>query len=249
MAGVQREAPSFAPAAASHQAPAAIVSALLARFGDRRFITDIRIGTPPKDWYRSWIKHPPKNGLWAYIHSAELPTPRGMPGSDAGELAGWEMGLVGGALRDDFCAAGGRSLVGWSAGRDHQGRSDSLYPFAQRFPNPSPEAFRAQVARLAHRYGFHVVALRLLRPSGLAPLLIVQTSRPRGKFAGDVPAILNALDRGPPAVQSAPWRFEGFYFEARDSKGAFVETEDVLRGTDEGGQWAAAENLFPYPHG
>jgi hypothetical protein len=44
----------------------------------------------------------------------------------------------------------------------------ALYPFGQRFPNPSPPRFRRVLALVAHRYRFEVVSLQLLRPLELA---------------------------------------------------------------------------------
>jgi hypothetical protein len=155
----------------------------------------------------------------------------------------WEAQLVGGALRDELCAAGGAPLVGWTVpGRGAGGFSDPYNVFGQRFPNPSPAAFRRAVAAAGRAYGFRPVEVRLLRPLGLAPLVVVRTDRDRKAFVDDVDAIQRLLNpRNGNAVT-----FEGFYFEARDRNGPFVRTENVMRGTSEGGQWAWDPCSLPY---
>lgn len=163
-------------------------------------------------------------------------------------IANWEVALTFGALRDDFCAAGGPSLT--SAGGDTGGATggvaaDQMDALEQRFPNPSPAAFRHRVALLAKRFGFSVVSLRLLHPEQLAPLLIVKTNRPRQDFSRHVQEILSLLDPKNRAAET----FEGFFFAAEDARGPFLFTENVLRGEVEGGQWAASEDLYPGPHG
>lgn len=253
--GVTRSAPSFASArGASSAYPSEIVRRLLARFSDRAYVRGIDIGAPPA---RSALKgffpgqRPPSDGLWAYIDS---PYAVGSPGpdSDAAEAAraraGWETELIGGALRDDFCSAGGRPLVGWSIGEQVRGVSDGTFALGQRFPNTSPKAFRARVSAIGERYGFRIASLILLRPRELAPLLVVETTRNRKAFVRDVPAIMSLLDpisngRGQSAVT-----FEGFFFEARDAEGAFVRVENVYRGEIMGGQWSRSPCVYPYEH-
>jgi hypothetical protein len=148
---------------------------VLGRLGDDRFVRRIEIGKPPPItfqhtgyWGRS---RPPADALWAYI-SAPAPNGARPPATDY-ELASWEVSLVTGALRDEFCAAGGRPLVGWSRGAHRIGLSDAAQPFNQRFANPTPAAIRRTLGELGSRYGFEVESLRLLRPLQLAPVVIV----------------------------------------------------------------------------
>jgi hypothetical protein len=165
-------------------------------------------------------------------------------------LAAWEVDLALGALRDDFCDAGGRPLIGWSISGVIRGVSDAGEALNQRFPNPSPQAFRARVAAVGKRYGFRALSIRLLRPRELAPIVLVRTDRDRKAFIHDVPAIMNLLDPRSLSKRGVALSFEGFFFEAQDGKGPFVRVDDVYRGEVMGGQWSGVPgDVYPYPHG
>jgi hypothetical protein len=250
-------APSYAPAPQAHPTPpAAIFHRFLARFGDRRFVRSLTLSTPPPAhgsnvhvYYANG--HPPADALGVDIHA-----PRANDANDSGRptptkslthgIASWEAGLVFGALEDDFCSAGGPPLI-WGNG-DANGMANHVFAMEQRFPNPSPAAFRKRVTDVGRRYGFTVVSLRLLRPEQIAPLLIVKTSRDREKFAADVERILSLLDPTSSTAHQGARTFEGFFFAAEDAKGPFLFTDGSVRGQGEGGEWAATENLYPFPH-
>ena len=58
--------------------------------------------------------------------------------------------------------------------------------------------------------------------------------------------------RDPDAADDhAGWAYEGFYFEARDRDGtpAFLVSNYWRGRSAGGGEWAAREALYPYPHG
>ena len=251
-----RSAPSFASAqGANPRLPGEIVRRLLARFGDRAHVQRIEIGAPPphsrlKGFFPG--RRPPSDGLWAYIdapYAAATPAAHvGEPEAAARARAAWETELIGGALRDDFCSAGGRSFVGWSIGDQVRGVSDGTFALGQRFPNPTPKAFRRRVSAVGERYGFRIASLRLLRPRELAPLLVVETSRGREAFVHDVPAIMSLLDPISNGGGHSAVTFEGFFFEARDAKGAFLRVENVYRGEIMGGQWSWNRCAYPYEH-
>jgi hypothetical protein len=236
-----RAAPSSVPPATG-LAPTTIAELVLARFGDRRYIRHVAIGPPPPvalEHLRGYFAgvRPPANARWAYV-------------SETGPAmaAQWEGALVLGALRDDFCAAGGAPLVGWTVGRGGIGVSDSSQALEQRFPNPSAATFRSRVQLVGRRYGFTVDQLLLLHPRQLAPLLVVRTERDRTAFVHDVPAIMRLLDpiasgKGPTAIT-----FEGFFLEAADAHGPFVRVENVYRGQVEGGEWSWSRCVYPYAH-
>jgi hypothetical protein len=224
-----------------------LVRRLVTRFGDRRFVKRIEIASPPPitlQHLRGYFAgvRPPADAVWAYVAA---PAPK-RPSEQM--IAQWEAGLVVGALRDDFCAAGGAPLVGWSIGRGGIGLSDRAQALEQRFPNPSPAAFRARVALVGRRYGFTVDELRLLRPRQLAPLVVVRTDRDRKAFVHDVPAIMGLLDPVSNTRSGSAVTFEGFYFEAVDARGAFVRLENLDRGQSEGGQWSWDRCVYPYAH-
>jgi hypothetical protein len=256
--GVLRAAPSYPPRHTTHPTPPTeIVRRVLARFGDRSFVRRVELGPPPpitlmhlKGWYNG--VRPPRDGLWAYIAApaATQPLPEHPTPKRARDymVADWEVQLLAGALRDEFCAAGGRSLVGWSLAGHGRAAYDRTYAFGQRFPNPTPRAFRARVAAIGRHYGFEVVSLRLLRPLDYAPLLVVSTGRDRKEFVHDVPAIMMLLNPFSSAGKNTALTFEGFFFEARDARGPFVRFEGVNRATATGGQWSWNRCVYPYPH-
>jgi len=253
---VARAAPSYAPAPRAHPIPPAeIVRRFLARFGDRRYVHAIRLLAPPpavgSNVHALYADgHPPSDALAARI-VAPLANDRAEPAyaSTAQKLtfaiARWEAGLVGGALRDDFCSAGGRPLIWWEG--DATGVANDVFAVEQRFPTPSPAAFRRRVALVGRRFGFRVVTLRLLRPEQIAPLLVVETSRSRKSFAHEVPRIMSLLDPVSSSGQRTAQTFEGFLFAAEDAKGPFLDVESSSRGEGEGGEWAANQCLYPYP--
>jgi hypothetical protein len=246
--GEQQYAPSYVPAPPAHPTPPAeIVRRFLARFGDRRYIRSITInGSPPSAKQLGAVIHAPRAfDATDAIHAARL-TPNEILTLG---IANWEITLAFGALRDDFCAAGGSSLTQGTGGDWGGGVADELDALEQRFPNPSPTAFRRRVALVGRRFGFRVVSLRLLRPEQIAPLLIVKTNRDRAAFARDVPTITELLNPRSNAGPKGAETFEGFYFAVEDAKGPFLTTEQVLRGEVEGGQWAANEDLYPFAHG
>jgi hypothetical protein len=200
-------------------------------------------------------ERPPSDAVWAYIDAPQAgiyPSAHPDPASVRGfDLARWEVTLIGGALRDEFCRGGGATLAGWTTSRKaiEGGVSDETYALNQRFPNPSPQRFRARAEQAGKQFGFRVESIRFLRPRGLAPIVVVQTSRDRKAFIRDVPAILNILDPKSFTRHRYATTFEGIAFEAGDSKGPFVRVESTYRGSVMGGQWSAQRDTFPYPHG
>jgi hypothetical protein len=256
---VTRVAPSYAPRRTARPTPPReILRRVLARFGDRSLVRRVELGPPPpvtfmhlKGWFDN--ERPPRDALWAYIAAPaavrtlpEHPTPKELRDF---MVAGWEVALLEGALRDEFCAAGGRPLVGWSVSRIGRGVSDRTFaPLGQRFPNPKPAVFRARVAAVGRRYGFEVVSLRPLRPLGYAPLLVVSTDRDRKKFVHDVPAIVALLNPTSATAKHVASTFEGLFLEARDGKGAFVRLDTAQRGIGMGGQWSWNRCVYPYAH-
>lgn len=252
-------APSYGLAGLAGSAPAAIVKRTVGQLGDRRFVSRVEIGPPPpitRQHLRGYFagERPPSDAVWAYI-AAPAATKRLSATHPSADRVGvqmeaqWEADLVAGALRDDFCAARGRPLVGWTIGRRGITVSDRTQALEQRFPNPTPSAFRRRVALIGRRYGFTVEELRLLRPRQLAPLLVVQTRRNRKAFVHDVPAIMRLLDPQTSGAGRTAVTFEGFFFEADDHDGPFVRVDDVYRGQTEGGQWSWNPCVYPYAHG
>src|SRR4051794_38506742 len=115
--GVMRVAPSYPTLEPA--APEAIVRKVLDGLADRRYVRRVELGSVPpkvrasKAWFGG--RPPPRDALWAYIDAPAVgaqppvhPTPDQVL---AASTAGWELAVVEGALRDRFCAAGGRPLV------------------------------------------------------------------------------------------------------------------------------------------
>jgi hypothetical protein len=253
--GVMRAAPSTA--AVRPATPAAIARSVLRGLGDHRYVHRIELGpVPPKvlAHLKGWFggERPPRDALWAYIAAPATinePGPHPSPAQvQALSAAEWEVELVKGALRDRFCAAAGRPLVGFSVSGLPGGVSDREQAFGQRFPNPGVAAFRRRLALVGRRYGFRVSSLRLLRPLQVAPLVVVSTDRGRTDFAKDVPVIARLLDPLRTGDGLAATTFEGFMLVAEDAKGPFVSVENAYRGEVMGGEWAWDRCWYPYPH-
>jgi hypothetical protein len=105
------------------------------------------------------------------------------------------------------------------------------------------------VALVGKRYGFRATSIRFLRPRELAPIVVVETDPDRKEFVADVAAIVDLLDPRSSSGHQSALTFEGFFFEARDTKGAFVRVHNVYRGEVMGGQWSWDRSSYPYPHG
>jgi hypothetical protein len=235
-------------------APAALAQRVLDRLGDARFVHRVELGKPPPITFQHtgyWSRgRPPSDAIWAYI-AAPQARESSIRADDPGSartyrLAHWEAQLVKGALRDEFCAAGGPPLVGWTISGQRDGISDGTFAFLKRFPNPPAAVLRARVAQAASRYGFRVVELRLLHPLQTAPLLVVETDRDRKEFVADVPKILALVNPNMRRGGKAGPSYEGFFFEALDEDGPFVSTENVYRAHIEGGQWSWSPCYTPY---
>jgi hypothetical protein len=105
--------------------PKLVVRRLLARLGDRRYIRGITLApAPPATGSRLHSFYadtrPPRDALIATIVAPDAKVSPGhpMPTEIVRENAAyWEAMLVGGALRDDLCAAGGPPLVAWTVTR------------------------------------------------------------------------------------------------------------------------------------
>ncbi len=120
----------------------------------------------------------------------------------------------------------------------------------RHFANPAPSALEARLGLAADRYHFRVVKVRVLHPRQAAPWVVVEASD-RQALASATSSILKLID---PKTQTnddrTGWAYEGFLFEARDSKGVpFLVTFNWLRGRSPGGgQWASEESLYPFLH-
>jgi hypothetical protein len=124
------------------------------------------------------------------------------------------------------------------------------YP-EKRFANPSKDALIADLRALAQKNNFDLVSVRLLKPRQHAPKIVVRTKHSLA-LAHATAAILRRIDpREAVPADSQGWKYEGFYFEARDEHGIpFLIAFNFERGPSPGGgEWARSEPLYPYAHG
>lgn len=118
-----------------------------------------------------------------------------------------------------------------------------------RFANLSRQEFLRRLNAAAERYDFEVEHVEVLRPKQLAPLVVIRSADPYA-LTKKVPEIASSLNpKANTGDGRTGWAWEGFYLEARDRKEtpAFTIFTSWRRGG--GGQWAAAESLYPFQHG
>jgi hypothetical protein len=140
-----------------------------------------------------------------------------------------------------------------SANWEHELRSRAVADPRTQFPNLPPAELRRRLDLAAEKLDFEVVSFRLLEPKQLAPRIVVRTQHHvRLAEAAGVGGLIRRLDpRRNVGDSRRGWRYEGFYFEARDEHGVpFFVVYNFWRGPGPGGgQWARSERLFPFEHG
>jgi hypothetical protein len=133
-----------------------------------------------------------------------------------------------------------------------RGQRGRTHPHPMRFASPGRASFLASLRKASKRYRFDVAEVRFYHPLQLAPFVIVRSAAPK-TFSRDTAAVEGLLDPHilPGATDRNGWAYEGFYLEARDSKGIpFLAVFNYFRGASAGGgQWARSESLYPFQHG
>jgi hypothetical protein len=163
---------------------------------------------------------------------------------------GRSVGVSGGRHKvgsDEATRSVGAALRSWN--RELAKRA-SAAP-AQRFDNLPVATLERRLQVLAAAHDFEVVTLQLNRPAQLAPRIVVRTTHYL-ELAKATPLILRRLDpKRATNDDRTGWRFEGFFFEARDEHGTpFLATFNFWRdGNGGGGQFARSERLYPFAHG
>ena len=246
--GAEAYAPQYLSEGRGSSSAKVILKRLLRSFGDRSLILSASLGPRPPvtRMHTGYFPNntPPADAVWLYLRApATIEGPREV--SPNAQLADWEVSLFAGGLRDALCLAGSRPLLGWSTvgGHGAAGFSDDYQPFGQRFPNPTPTAFRRRVATVARAYGLRVVSVRFLRPFQLAPIVVLE-AKDRKAFSGEAANLQALLD--PRRGQALT--FEGFFLEVRDAKGPFIRLAQALRGQAMGSQWTWDPCYLPYDH-
>jgi len=109
--------------------------------------------------------------------------------------------------------------------------------------------YRLRQAR--KRYGFQIVSVMMLHPLQGAPVIVIRSDEKRA-IACATPAIVNGFDPHH-ATRKNPsgYAYEGYFFVAQDTHGVpYLATFNHWRVPHVGGgEWAADESLYPFPHG
>jgi hypothetical protein len=122
---------------------------------------------------------------------------------------------------------------------------------ATRFPSPSRRELVGRLRRAAARYGFEILSVRMLHPLQRAPVIVIRSSHEHA-LARAIPAIIERFDpRHVTKANPSGYAYEGYFLEAIDARGVpFLATFNHWRAPRVGGgEWAAVESLYPFPHG
>lgn len=118
------------------------------------------------------------------------------------------------------------------------------------FENLSPAELNKRLERAARDQGFTVVSLELLKPVGLAPLIVIKTSDPSRVVRG-FPELWRSIDPHQGFDDRTGWAFEGIFLKAIDDDNEpFLVAFNHWRGHPAGGGgWARSPDLSPFEHG
>jgi hypothetical protein len=122
---------------------------------------------------------------------------------------------------------------------------------ATRFPSPPRSVLLQRLRRAARLFGFRIVRVTMLQPLQRAPVVVVSSDR-KLALARATPKILALFDpHRATSANPSGYAYEAYFFEARDRRGVpYLATFNHWRPPHVGGgQWAASERLYPFPHG
>jgi hypothetical protein len=120
-----------------------------------------------------------------------------------------------------------------------------------RFPSPSRAVLTGRLRGAAKRYRFSIVSVRMLHPLQAAPVIVIRSNR-RQAISRATPRIIDVFDpRHVTKANPSGFAYEGYFFVAEAENGVpYLATFNHWRAPHVGGgQWAAAERLYPFPHG
>lgn len=121
---------------------------------------------------------------------------------------------------------------------------------ARSFPSPSRAILLKRLLKAQQRYGFGIVSVRMLRPLQLAPVIVIRSDR-KLETARAIPAIVKLFDpRRTTKTNPSGFAYEAYFLEAQTRKGVpYLATFNFSRPPNVGGgEWAAEERLYPFPH-
>ena len=101
------------------------------------------------------------------------------------------------------------------------------------------------------RYPFIVVSVTMLRPLQYAPVIVIRSSH-KLTIARAIPKIVALFDpRHVTKSNPSGYAYEAYFLVVEDRRGVpYIATFNHWRAPHVGGgQWAANESLYPFPHG
>jgi hypothetical protein len=119
------------------------------------------------------------------------------------------------------------------------------------FPSPSRAVLIERLRQAQRRYGFQIVSVTMLHPLQRAPVIIIRSDK-KLAIAHATPAIIKLFDpRHVTKSNPSGYAYEGYFLSAQDRHGVpYLATFNHSRCCPPGGgEWAARENLYPFPHG
>jgi hypothetical protein len=122
---------------------------------------------------------------------------------------------------------------------------------AKSFPSPPRHVLLQRLHRSESRFGFSLVRVTMLRPLQLAPVVVIRSDDEQA-IARATPQIVAGFDPHRVTKENpSGFAYEGIFFLAETSKGVpYLAVFNHWRAPHVGGgQWAARESLYPYPHG
>ncbi|HTE83950.1 MAG TPA: hypothetical protein VK821_04395 [Dehalococcoidia bacterium] len=122
---------------------------------------------------------------------------------------------------------------------------------AARFPSPSRRVLMQRLRQAQGRYGFEIVTVRMLHPLQSAPVIVIRSDK-KVAMAHATLAIIKLFDpRHVTNTNPSGFAYEGYFLSAEDQHGVpYLATFHHSRCCPPGGgEWAASENLYPFPHG
>jgi hypothetical protein len=122
---------------------------------------------------------------------------------------------------------------------------------AARFPSPSRAVLVARLGTASRLYGFHIVSVQMLHPLQLAPVIVIRSDREQAIAWATRKIVTMFNPYHPTSADPAGAAYEGYFFVAEDSRGVpYLAAWNQSRAPHVGGgEWAASENLYPFPHG
>jgi hypothetical protein len=122
---------------------------------------------------------------------------------------------------------------------------------AARFPSPSRHLLLQRLRTAARSYRFQIVSVRMLHPLQAALVIVIRSDREQS-IARATPKIIDLFNpRRPTRADPSGYAYEGYFLVAETDSGVpFLATFNRWRAPHVGGgEWAARESLYPFPHG